>query len=198
MKQKMEVLSVLAVCVLLLAGCGCRHEWTEADCDSPKMCSVCERTSGQALGHSWEDATCTAAKICSRCALVKGEALGHSVENGECVRCGATEADISFMGNWIGWFIHIPEFSSYPSGRYNAEDYYCTFNDDGTGTVTFGTETYTGTWKESEVYMDFGEYEFDFDSPEAKHTYGFYYKDDSNLQILTGDFAVCFKKRKNN
>lgn len=33
------------------------HNWKDADCTTPKTCSVCKVTEGEALGHSWSDWT---------------------------------------------------------------------------------------------------------------------------------------------
>lgn len=43
-----------------------------------------------ALGHSWRDATCTSPKTCTRCGATQGDALGHidSDNDGYCDRCG--------------------------------------------------------------------------------------------------------------
>lgn len=46
------------------------------------------------LGHSYADATCTAAKMCTLCGKTEGSALGHRFSNGLCSRCG--EKDPSF------------------------------------------------------------------------------------------------------
>ncbi len=35
------------------------HTWTDADCDTPKTCSVCGATEGDALGHTYVSGTCT-------------------------------------------------------------------------------------------------------------------------------------------
>ena len=40
--------------------------------------------------HNFSDATCTAPQICSICDALNGEALGHTVEEGTCERCGET------------------------------------------------------------------------------------------------------------
>ena len=37
----------------------CQHQWVDADCDSPKTCSVCGETEGDALGHKYENGICT-------------------------------------------------------------------------------------------------------------------------------------------
>lgn len=50
----------------------------EADCYTPKTCSKCEETEGEALGHDWLDATCEEPETCDRCGETEGEALGHT------------------------------------------------------------------------------------------------------------------------
>lgn len=88
---------LIALCVLLLAGCSCEHEWKEADCITPKTCSLCQETEGSPLGHSWLAATCTAPKTCEICQQTEGEPLGHNWEEATCVtpkkctRCHETE-----------------------------------------------------------------------------------------------------------
>ena len=51
------------------------HNWTAADCDTPKTCSVCKTTEGTALGHNWLDATETNPKTCDRCGITEGDKL---------------------------------------------------------------------------------------------------------------------------
>ena len=83
-----------------------RHSWVDADCDTPKTCSVCNATEGEALGHRWGDADCTTAKTCSVCGATEGEALGHDVTSSSyevkdgaimkvenCSRCGEVEKE---------------------------------------------------------------------------------------------------------
>ena len=38
------------------------HTWVEADCDTPKTCSVCGETEGEALGHSYTEGVCACGK----------------------------------------------------------------------------------------------------------------------------------------
>ena len=81
------------------------HTWTAATCTSAKKCSVCNTTSGSALGHSYTStvtkaATCTTAgteiHTCSRCShsyAVTIPATGHTsgnivVENSTAATCG--------------------------------------------------------------------------------------------------------------
>ena len=53
------------------------HDWVDADCDTPKTCSVCGETEGTTLGHDWSDWQRTAeptyvtagtdSRACGRC-----------------------------------------------------------------------------------------------------------------------------------
>ncbi len=66
------------------------HTWTEADCTTPKTCSVCNATEGSALGHTWTAANCITPKTCSACGATDGEATGiHTDSDGnrECDVC---------------------------------------------------------------------------------------------------------------
>ena len=69
------VLAISLTCVL--AACGCDHAWTEADCETPRTCSKCGKTEGEALGHDWKEADCLNPRTCSRCGKTEGKALGH-------------------------------------------------------------------------------------------------------------------------
>ena len=97
MKKCLSCIPVLLCFVLLLAGCGCQHEWAAANCTSPKTCELCGITEGEVKGHIWEDATCTVPKKCSVCHLTEGQALSHNWEEATteapktCVNCQATE-----------------------------------------------------------------------------------------------------------
>ena len=123
MKAKRIFLTVAAMLVLLLAFTSCdnitegffpdthEHTWEEATCTSPKICSACGETEGEALGHTEQtvegkDATCTEAgftdgKICTVCNAVtvpqteipaKGHTPGEATTcetNQECTVCHA-------------------------------------------------------------------------------------------------------------
>lgn len=79
--------------------CSLDHTWDDADCDTPKTCSVCGATEGDALGHTWADADCDTPKTCSVCGATEGDALGHTWDDADCDTpktcsvCGATEGD---------------------------------------------------------------------------------------------------------
>ena len=78
MKYRHLTLIFVFLLAFMLSGCACSHEWTEADCVNPQVCTNCQETGEAALGHSWLDATCTEAQICSRCDATQGEAPGHN------------------------------------------------------------------------------------------------------------------------
>lgn len=108
MKKKIAALVLLALCVCLLAGCGCEHEWVEADCITAKFCAKCEATEGEPLGHSWQEATCTAPKTCSGCSMTEGTPLEHHWQEARCeaprtcTLCAATEGEAlgHSFGSW--------------------------------------------------------------------------------------------------
>jgi len=77
MKKKLLVLTTVLLCLALLAGCGCEHEWKDATCTDPMTCALCEETEGAPNGHVWMAATCDAPKTCEICGTTEGEAKGH-------------------------------------------------------------------------------------------------------------------------
>ena len=98
----MKKFLALVLCVAMLAslaGCGCKHQWIEANCLEAKTCSACGEIEGEALGHSWIDATCENSKTCSVCGLTEGEALDHDWLDATteapktCALCAATEGE---------------------------------------------------------------------------------------------------------
>ena len=77
----------------------CEHEWSEANCTTPKTCRLCKETKGTVLAHDFADATCTAPKTCKVCGVTEGAALGHDWADADCDTpktckvCGATEGE---------------------------------------------------------------------------------------------------------
>lgn len=84
MKKRICILITLILCLFVFTGCQCEHEWTAADCTTPKVCTKCEVTDGQALGHNWAEATCVKARSCLRCSLSEGLPTEHNWQNATC------------------------------------------------------------------------------------------------------------------
>ena len=78
MKQRFIFSLIIILIITSLSSCGCRHQWTAADCDTPITCTLCQATDGAPLGHSWTAATCIAPMTCSECFQTNGEPLPHS------------------------------------------------------------------------------------------------------------------------
>ena len=92
MKKKLCSLLVVLVFILALSGCGCEHEWAEADCVNPKTCTLCGETEGAALGHVWLAADCDTPKTCEVCGTTEGEPKGHSWVEATCEEAKHCEA----------------------------------------------------------------------------------------------------------
>ncbi len=97
MKKIFFVFLVAIGIIISLCSCNqCVHSWEMAGCDSPKSCTKCGITEGEAKGHSWREASCTEAKTCASCGLTEGTAKGHSwtskvcTEIKSCTRCHIT------------------------------------------------------------------------------------------------------------
>ncbi len=83
------------------------HQWLDATCVQPQICSRCGRERGEPLGHDWATATCTKPETCSRCHEVQGEAFGHEwvpatcTQPESCSRCSATQGKaLGHSGHW--------------------------------------------------------------------------------------------------
>lgn len=75
------------------------HVWKDASCTSPKTCSSCGATEGQAVAHSWENATCTSPKKCMLCGTAEGTPLDHAWTDAtctspkKCALCGTADGN---------------------------------------------------------------------------------------------------------
>ncbi len=122
----------------------CEHVWLDANCTTPKTCSLCGETEGEALGHSYGEAVetvapdCTNAgekqSTCSACGDVKTEtiaALGHNYVDGVCAVCGEAqplEVTIETFANTgvldgtasISWTNGGFQFTAYKAGSSSA------------------------------------------------------------------------------
>lgn len=147
-----------------LAGCGCQHQWEEATCTTPKTCTQCGETEGEALGHTWTDATCTEPSTCTRCGETTGTALGHDVaqwteetpstcsepgtETGFCTRCQQeVTQELPLAEHTLGdWTVKTPATEGSPGTRVQT----CTICG-----ATVNTEQFTLSPEEvKQQYMD--------------------------------------------
>ena len=51
------------------------HIWTDATCNSPKTCSVCNITEGNRTAHHWTPATTETPKTCTACGKTAGKRI---------------------------------------------------------------------------------------------------------------------------
>ena len=66
----------------------CEHSWKNADCISPKTCTLCGVTEGEALEHEWSFDDCTKGTICKNCDELATAPKDHTYEEGVCTSCG--------------------------------------------------------------------------------------------------------------
>lgn len=50
--KKFVLLTLVLAMVFSMAACSCNHQWQEADCTTPKTCTECGETEGEAAGHT--------------------------------------------------------------------------------------------------------------------------------------------------
>jgi len=106
--KKMRILAAFLVLALIMTGCCLKHDWQEADCETPKTCAECGKTEGEPLGHDWQNATCETPKTCADCGKTEGAALGHTWTPATCLFpatcsvCSATEGEA--LGHTAGYW----------------------------------------------------------------------------------------------
>ena len=61
-------------------GLFCSHEWVEANCQSPKTCSICGKTKGKTVDHVFSEASHQNPPTCFTCGLTNGEKLPAEME----------------------------------------------------------------------------------------------------------------------
>lgn len=94
--QIVRLLLVLTLLATLLVGCGCKHEWKDANCKEPKTCELCGETEGEkTTEHKWEDATTEAPKTCTVCGKTEGEKINTDSRF-------KTAACKELFGTWTG------------------------------------------------------------------------------------------------
>lgn len=98
MKKKILPVILIALCVLILFGlvlssCCLHKEWEPATCETPRTCTACGKTKGEALGHAWLDATTEEPMTCSVCGATTGKRIITDPRF-------TTAATADLQGNW--------------------------------------------------------------------------------------------------
>lgn len=101
MKRTMMTALVIALAFCLTA-CGCKHEWQEATCTTPKTCKLCQATEGEVKAHQWQDATCVAPKTCKDCGATEGDVGDHVWEEATCTTAKTCAACKKTEGEALG------------------------------------------------------------------------------------------------
>ncbi len=142
-RPQLLVIFVLLGILVLFPGCQSNsqapakashvHNWQNATCIDPKICSTCGLTSGSASGHRWEDATCTAPKFCTNCGTTIGYPLEHDWKDATynspqiCRRCGITQGSAKELTQVLNPVYTVTSTSTYSGdkathGAYNLLD----------------------------------------------------------------------------
>lgn len=69
------------------AGDATGHDWKKATCTQPKTCTICGETIGDVVDHIWKEATCTEPATCTVCKKTSGMPKGHELNYTQCWDC---------------------------------------------------------------------------------------------------------------
>lgn len=142
---------VVVIALLFATHVLCIHNWKDADCYSPKTCTICGETEGAPLGHAIEQWITDIEPTCSE----KGK------EHGNCVRCGEE------ISRWIDTVAHTPgkwkvtedyTISSYGTVIPGVQTQYCSVCGAEMGTKEYTVELTMGqsnALKQAVNYLDF-------------------------------------------
>lgn len=129
MKRWAAIILIVAM-VLSMTACH-THNFSEANCTTPKTCTGCGMTEGNANGHKWKSATCTVAKTCKICGTTEGDPAAHNYSSGICKNCGVSDPTYYDSTNIYARLVdYITE-----NGKYSSSDkqYIMTFGVDEDG-----------------------------------------------------------------
>lgn len=107
MRKHALILLSFLLCIVLLTGCSCQHQWQEATCTAARHCAKCDAVEAEALRHNWMEGNCVTPKTCSRCGLMEGVAPGHTWTDATCTTpkicsvCSITEG-LPLEHRWVG------------------------------------------------------------------------------------------------
>lgn len=94
-----HALSLLMILMLLLTLCACGDEPIPSTTAAPTTLPV---PTEPACVHAYTDADCLSPKTCTLCGATRGKALGHDYTEGVCNRCDYTDPTFVALldGNW--------------------------------------------------------------------------------------------------
>lgn len=109
--MKLRPLYAAAILSLFLGltGCGCQHQWEEANCTQPKTCVKCGQTEGEPLTHQVSEWTEQTPSTCTEAGM----------ETGVCTMCGQTvEQELPLADHTPGeWQVKTEPTASAPGVR---------------------------------------------------------------------------------
>ncbi len=105
--KRLIIILTIALAILGLASCKteCKHKWSEATCQSPSKCEICQETTGARGEHNWAEATCKAPKTCILCEITTGSYGEHSYSSASCTEdkiCSVCQDRIPAKGHKWG------------------------------------------------------------------------------------------------
>lgn len=98
-----KLISVILTLFLSIVLCGCDKK-PAADTTAATIPAT-TAAPDPGCQHEYLDADCVTPKVCTRCGATRGKALGHSYALGFCSRCGSEDASYIPLtdGNWIAY-----------------------------------------------------------------------------------------------
>lgn len=135
MSRKILMAALALVMLFGLSGCQCKHEWTDADCINPRLCTRCGEADGEALGHTWSDANYQDPESCTVCGETQGAPLtpafeehGLTVnlhENRHYIDRASSGEYLSFEP--VGGFPYLTTCYDNPAAKTTGELYVCNY-----------------------------------------------------------------------
>jgi len=125
--KKIIICFVLIAIMILLGSCGCEHNWQEANCKYPKVCTLCSKTEGNpSFIHDWETATCVSPQTCIICGETTGNISPneHNYEGDSCTLCGTVQLNLNNYENYIECTASVKASDKIGSYYTNAECFF--------------------------------------------------------------------------
>lgn len=162
---KKHILSILPIflCIFLLSGCSCRHQWAQAACSDVQVCRECGQLQGSAqTGHDfsdWQTEQDRNVRICTRCGLRETEPLPPEPEtqSAQAEAAGPRE-DPAAIGLWTSVWIEYNHqcLQGYQSCKKMDTSFSIELFADGSYTASLSGTQLSGKWERSSTDPDSG------------------------------------------